>query len=129
MLSPEINWHLPRLASPLLPSLHSWEGGFLIFVKFYECFAFSVNKGLISLKGCDGAHSGLLLWLQKHTPTVRCFHGNEKKSTTKEVRKVQVYLRFTGFCAILSCYSFTHNELMQNSNTFALWFYLCRKQS
>lgn len=56
------------------------------------------------------------------------FHGNEKKSTTKELQKVQVYLRFTGFCAILSCYSFTHNELLQNSNTFSLCFLCYTKQ-
>lgn len=83
LLSPEINCHLPMLASPLLPSLHFWEGGFLIFVKFYERFAFSANKGLISLKGCDRAHSGWLLWLQKHTPAARCLPWEWKEIHNK----------------------------------------------
>lgn len=59
-------WHSP----PAFP--HSWEGRFLILVKFYEYFAPSVNKGLTPLKRCDGAYSGWLLWLQERTPTVRC---------------------------------------------------------
>lgn len=53
--------------------------------------------------------------------------GNEKKSTTKEVQKVQVYLRFTGFCSVLSCYS-SHKAGLHNSNTFSPGFFCCTKQ-
>lgn len=38
----------PRAGIPLLGFLPSWTRRFLILVKFYECFACSINKGLIS---------------------------------------------------------------------------------